>query len=149
MRRKRMTKRTEYKTIPSNTMLYRAALTVETHPTPRFCSDTEKTGVYFSMNHPWLSENMVIEYDTDLLISVYKTTEPITVAIGKYNSSGGSHIEPEIIPLNDYVNTPHGEYYQNHPAIELFLTHENLSKIEYVGCYFRTVKEATEIWCRS
>ena len=91
----------------------------------------------------------LIQPYTDLLISVYKTTEPITVAIGKYNSSGGSHIEPEIIPLNDYVDTPHGEYYQNHPAIELFLTHENLSKIEYIGCYFRTVKEATEIWCRS
>ena len=53
MRRKRMTKRTEYKTIPPNTMLYRAALTVEIHPTPRFCSDTEKTGVYFSMKPLW------------------------------------------------------------------------------------------------
>lgn len=134
-------------TIPANTMLYRAALSVEIQPTPRLCSDTGKTGVYFSMNHPWLAENMVIEYDTDLPIAVYKTTQPMTVTIGKYTSRT-SHVEPEILPLNDYAHTPHGTNYETYPSTELFLTPENLPKISYIGCYFRTVREVSAIWCQ-
>lgn len=149
----------QYQVIEPNMMLYRAALIIEPQPKPRKCKDTYKTGVYFSLNHPYLAENMVIESDMDLPIAVYKTTEPITVAIGKYafkerspdreHPLNESHVEYGIGPVNDTVNEPHGIYYKDYPAAELFLTEENLSKIQYLGCYFRTVKEAYDIWCKN
>ena len=136
----------QHQVIQANIMLYRASLIVEPQPQPRLCDDTGKTGVYFSMNHPFLSENMVIEYDSDLPIAVYKTIAPITVSVGKNASKTESHVDYKINPVNDTANLPYGDYYTHYPAAELFLTQENLSKIQYLGCYFRTVKEAYDIW---
>lgn len=76
--------RLPYETIPANTMLYRAAPTVEEQPTPRECKDTFKVGVYFSMNHPYLAETMIAEKQFDMPIAMYKTTKAFRVVVGKY-----------------------------------------------------------------
>ena len=82
-----------YETIPANTMLYRAAPTVEEQPTPRECKDTFKVGVYFSMNHPYLAETMIAEKQFDMPIAMYKTTRAFRVVVGKYTIPG---LRPEL-----------------------------------------------------
>ena len=161
----------DYETIPANTMLYRAAPIVEEHPTPRLCTDTLKTGVYFSMNHPYLAETMIAEKSADMPIAVYITTAPLRVVVGKYAVPGKpqrdldalelsvcgpafvgvvcenlseltdeSHVDRRVLPLYDTTIQPEA------PFAELFLTEEQLRHVHYIGCYFRTQQEVSQIW---
>ena len=160
-----------YETIPANTMLYRAAPTVEEQPTPRECKDTFKVGVYFSMNHPYLAETMIAEKQFDMPIAMYKTTKPFRVVVGKYAVPGKpqreldalelsvcgpafvgvvcenlseltdeSHVDRRVLPLYDTTIQPEA------PFAELFLTEEQLRHVHYIGCYFRTQQEVSQIW---
>ena len=133
-------------TVQYNTMLYRAAPVVETKPKPRYCNDTLKTGVYFSMNHPFLSETMCLEYKSDLVISVYRTTKPFHVIIGKYTAPNGSHYDQDIEPVEETRTKPNGSYFEVHKCAELFLVEKDLTKIEFIGCYFMTYKDAIQRW---
>ena len=96
-----------YETIPANTMLYRAAPTVEEQPTPRECKDTFKVGVYFSMNHPYLAETMIAEKQFDMPIAMYKTTKAFRVVVGKYTipcrASRDCEIHTDRSPKGDRV----------------------------------------------
>ena len=132
--------------VRANSMLYRAAPVVETKPKPKFCHDTWKNGVYFSLNHPYLAETMCLEYGSDLVISVYKTTRPFHVIIGKYTSSTGSHYDQEIEPVETTNCEPVGKYFESNKCAELFLDQSDLSKIEYIGCYFMTYRNARARW---
>lgn len=132
-------------TIPSGSMLYRGALTVEPNPIPRLCNETGKTGVYFALNHPFLSENMCLEYESDLNIAVYKTTAPITLEVGKYESRS-SYIDFDVEPVNGFRYIEMGDYYQSRRSIEVFLTQNELTKIQYLGCYFMTYSNAFARW---
>jgi hypothetical protein len=69
-----------------NTPLFRATPlhTAERNPTPRFCSDTHKTGVYFSAYDSYLSECMPIEYQQDMEISEYKVLYDTHIPFGKF-----------------------------------------------------------------
>jgi hypothetical protein len=129
-------------TIYKNTILYRAALTCEHEPTCRMCNDTGKIGVYFSFNHPQLSEMMTIEYCKDLIVSIYKLTNDIKVEVGKYsfrhdydcydleyNYLNTSHVAYNIIPLTS-VNKNY--FFKSY---ELFLTKDKLKYVEYIGNY--------------
>ena len=160
-----------YETIPANTMLYRAAPTVEEQPTPRECKDTFKVGVYFSMNHPYLAETMIAEKQFDMPIAMYKTTKAFRVVVGKYAVPGKpqreldalelsvcgpafvgvvcenlseltdeSHVDRRVLPLYDTTIQPEA------PFAELFLTEEQLRHVHYIGCYFRTQQEVSQIW---
>lgn len=71
-------------TIPEDTYLFRAAYSFEQHPHRRICSDTSKLGVYFG-TYPLISIAMALEYHESLYLSVYKTTAPITLFVGKYS----------------------------------------------------------------
>ena len=165
-----------YETIPANTMLYRAALTVEQRPTPRLCLETGKTGVYFSMNHPYLAETMIIERGIDMPIAVYITTAPLRVVVGKYTIPGEvlrelqditrdprnmcenrseleneAHIDHEIEPIiSTYFHPSCPDPDEIHPQgsqpAELFLTARELRHVQYIGCYFRSVNEVQNIW---
>lgn len=133
-------------TVPCNSMLYRATPVVETEPRPKICNDTYKRGVYFALNHPYLAENMCIEYESDLNIAVYKTKQEIRVIIGKYTSDEGSHIDEDIEPITDTNILPRGKYYESHKSTELFLVSSDLQKIQFIGCYFLTYKDAVRRW---
>ena len=150
-------------------MLYRAALTVEQRPTPRLCLETGKTGVYFSMNHPYLAETMIIERGIDMPIAVYITTAPLRVVVGKYTIPGEvlrelrnmcenrseleneAHIDHEIEPIiSTYFHPSCPDPDETHPQgsqpAELFLTARELRHVQYIGCYFRSVNEVQNIW---
>lgn len=113
-------------------MLFRAALTVEEIPKPRYCEDTCKTGVYFALNHPFLSETMTIEYDTDLVVAVYKVVKPIKLYVGKYAREYGPHFDPEVIPVARCGVTMDLDGLSTG---EVFLTENELSRIKFVGYY--------------
>ena len=132
-------------TIPKDSMLYRAALTVEPEPEARYCSETRKTGVYLALNHPFLSEMMCIEYESDLNIAVYRTTQPITVEIGKYRTQG-SHIEPEIRPTTGFRYREMGAHFDTNRSTEVFLVAKDIPKLQYLGCYFMTYSNAFMRW---
>ena len=146
-------------TIHRGTLLFRAADTIEEHPKPRKCNDTGKTGVYFSFNSPYLSETMCLEYKKDLSIAVYKVIRDITdVSIGKYAFTRGytgryanewddvppednwSHYDEGIRSIWTNIRDP-GEL-----CAELFLTGDDLAKIEFIDSYFMPLEEAEWKW---
>ena len=157
-----------YETIPANTMLYRAAPTVEEQPTPRECKDTFKVGVYFSMNHPYLAETMIAEKQFDMPIAMYKTTKAFRVVVGKYTIpcrasreadrvirqmrgdtnvilnedelQNEAHVDHDVLPFLDATVKPEA------PFAELFLTAKELRHVKYLGCYFRTQQEVAQLW---
>ena len=157
-----------YETIPANTMLYRAAPTVEEQPTPRECKDTFKTGVYFSMHHPYLAETMIAEKQFDMPIAMYKTTKAFRVVVGKYTIpcrasreadrvirqmrgdtnvilnedelQNEAHVDHDVLPFLDATVKPEA------PFAELFLTAKELQHVKYLGCYFRTQQEVAQLW---
>ena len=160
--------RLPYETIPANTMLYRAAPTVEEQPTPRECKDTFKVGVYFSMNHPYLAETMIAEKQFDMPIAMYKTTKAFRVVVGKYTIpcrasreadrvirqmrgdtnvilnedelQNEAHVDHDVLPFLDATVKPEA------PFAELFLTANELRHVKYLGCYFRTQQEVAQLW---
>ena len=160
--------RLPYETIPANTMLYRAAPTVEEQPTPRECKDTFKVGVYFSMHHPYLAETMIAEKQFDMPIAMYKTTAPLRVVVGKYTIpcrttreadrvirqmrgdtnvilnedelQNEAHVDHDVLPFLDATVKPEA------PFAELFLTAKELRHVKYLGCYFRTQQEVAQLW---
>ena len=105
--------------VKAGSMLYRAAPRVETKPKPRYCQDTYKTGVYFSMNHPYLAETMCLEYKSDLTVAVYRVTKPFHVIIGKYSNPSGSHYDPEIEPVEEIRHVPVGSYYETNKCVNV------------------------------
>ena len=127
-------------TIYKDTILYRAAKTFEYYPKCRECKDTGKIGVYFSFNHPQLSEMMTVEYNENLIISVYKLTQDIKVFEGKYtyrnhNYCNISHVDFEIIPITSFNKN------YKFDSFELFLTEEDLKYIEIVDKYEFSVED--------
>lgn len=160
--------RLPYETIPANTMLYRAAPTVEEQPTPRECKDTFKVGVYFSMKHPYLAETMIAEKQFDMPIAMYKTTKAFRVVVGKYTIpcratreadsvirqmrgdtnvilnedelQNEAHVDHDVLPFLDATVKPEA------PFAELFLTANELRHVKYLGCYFRTQQEVAQLW---
>lgn len=142
--------------------LYRASKTVEEHPTPRECGDTGKTGTYFALGNPYLSEMMCVEYGESLWVARYKVVEDIeNLSIGKYGFTNGytgryakswnevppednlSHIDFDIYPIINY-----GGKYKDEPNghVEVFLTERDLVKIEFVDCYLMTLDECIKKW---
>jgi hypothetical protein len=149
--------------VNAGAILYRAAQTVEQHPTPRLCSDTGKKGVYFSLNSPYISETMCIEYNMPLTICVYRVIQDI-VDISpekyafRYDENTGemkdiyyyamvdhqpinalpednvSHIDDRIDAISTNIqDAPPG-------CAELFLVEYDLDCIQYVSNYSMTVK---------
>lgn len=141
-------------TIPAGQYLYRAAPTVEEHPTPRFADDTGKTGVHFAYWSPYLSEMMIPEYEKDLWVGVYEIIEDITgLYPGKWDrpdcleecppECNVSHIDFNIGPiywLRDFYKDDHDGH------MEVFLTEKDLSKIKLIDSYFMTQEECEEKW---
>ena len=147
--------------ISPGTVLYRAAKTIEEHPTPRLCGDTLKEGVYFSAFNPYLSETMCIEYNEDLMVAVYVVVEVIdNIDNGKYAfthdytgryadriwdyvppEDNHSHIDFGVKAVSDSVCEYDGY------CAELFLTENDLSKIRYVKAYPMTLEECKKKWC--
>lgn len=144
--------------------LYRASKTVEEHPTPRKCGDTGKTGTYFALGNPYLSEMMCVEYGESLWVARYKVVEDIeNLSYGKYGFTNGytgrysnpwhdvppednlSHIDFNINPI---INVEEGEY-KEVPGVEVFLTEKDLVKIEFVDCYLMTLDECIKKWGES
>jgi hypothetical protein len=125
-----------YLKIPAGSRLYRAAITEEQIVQPRYCPDTGKTGGYFSIFHPFLSETMADEYHRPLILSQYNLNTDIAVILGKYSSNllgpdenqNVSHIEfgPNIIPINRDLEY-HGYY------AELFIKNSDLNKLQFLG----------------
>jgi hypothetical protein len=151
------------------TDLYRAspAGTVEQHPAPRLCNDTGKTGVYFTNNHPFLSECMAIEYDKDMDVAHYIITEPFTVEYGKYNFRRGrdlhhpslspvqpidniSHFDMDVGPREDVAKGDPLHTYPDEPYGELFLSKDSghLDKIRFVSSYRITPFQARSRWVK-
>ena len=151
--------------IPKHTIFYRAAESLEYIPTPRYCDDTVKIGVYFSANSPYLAETMSTEYNKDLIIAAYETTEDIEVFNGKYSCLYDStslqymidNKLPEQFNLRDgesrnisHVDSELGGVYSTveptKPYAEVFLTDNQLSKINLIMCYLFTVQQSVNKW---
>lgn len=127
--------------IEKGAKLYRAAPTIETKLRTRHCSDTGKTGVYFSLFHPYLAETMAMEYGRDMYITVYETTANLKVIHGKYSSTRNvSHADMNVEPFHDTTTLP------NTVAIELFLTSSDLGKITYTSHYHVTLDHVIKTW---
>jgi hypothetical protein len=124
--------------VPAGSRVWRAARTEEKVVTPRYCRDTGKTGGYFSIFHPYLSETMADEYHKDLIVSEYEISEDIFVLVGKYSHS--------FLPENEDLNLSHIEFgpkisainpeltYSYHYA-EVFLRDLDLNKVIFQSSY--------------
>jgi hypothetical protein len=143
--------------ISKGEIIYRGARTVEKNPIPRLCPETGKTGVYFSIGHPFIAEGMSVEYNKPLYIAKYVLTENIFVGRGKYGyrtlepkryilpydisivrpQHNISHIDFELIPEPIEINF-HGK------VAELFLNPYDLELIEYVDSYRVTPEQILE-----
>ena len=126
--------------LPAGLRLYIAALTVEEKPTPRKCSDTDKVGVYFSFNIPYISECICYEYKRDLYVGVYELTNPVAVFKGKYSVEYGPHIDDEIKPEETPKYDPSEEIYTG----EIFLTANEMPFVNYLGYYKMSLDEVIE-----
>lgn len=148
--------------ISAGSYLYRAAKTVEQHPTPYECKDTGKTGIYFAFENPYLSEMMCVEYGKDLWVAKYEVVEDIeNLSYGKYGFTNGysgryskpwkyvppednlSHVDFDIYPvIND------GGEYRDEPDghVEVFLTEKDLMKVKLVDYYRMTLDECRRKW---
>jgi len=76
-------------TIPAGTLLYRASDNVCNYTSKicnqkRRCSNTTKTGIYFS-TYILQAIAISIEYGRDLELGIFTTKAPITVYVGKYS----------------------------------------------------------------
>jgi hypothetical protein len=97
-------KASRYITIPAGTTLYRSADNICTYQKNTICSmkavctDTRKKGVYFS-TYILQSLGMCVEYNRDLELGIFFTTEPITVRVGKYSYK---YINPDRYFNSDY-----------------------------------------------
>jgi hypothetical protein len=150
-------------------ILYRAGQTAERYPTPRLCSDTGKRGVYFSLNSPYLSETMCIEYNRPLKICIYRVIQDIVdISPEKYafrydeNTGEMKDIYYEAMidhhPINALLEDNVSHFDNRIDAIsssiqkappdcaELFLVGHDLNCIQYVGEYDMTVAEAIRKW---
>lgn len=130
--------------IPYGMKLYRASKRLEEKPIPRKCSDTDKVGVYFSANDPYLSETMCSEYNDDLIVAEYMLIHPVIVYVGKYSckSYGWSnipHIDNEVVGMYSTCE-PKNKY------AEVFLTPELLKHVKYLRSYTMTVKDSMQKW---
>lgn len=148
-------------TIPTGTRLFRSADKIcdysKSHIHKNKCTDTGKTGVYFS-TYILQSLGMALEYDRNLEMGVFETTAPIKVFRGKYIfrhihperhfNPDGSFVEPRVNPIKD-ENISHIDQTMpifTFPVIydrllksnegEVFLTDDNdLKKVKLVETY--------------
>jgi hypothetical protein len=122
--------------IRKGVIIYRAAATLEVFPTPRFCDETEKTGVYFSVVTPYLSESMPIEKRHGLVLASYVLTDDIYVHNDKYYLAkeglarlfSPSHLDCGIFAQHEF---------EERIAVrgaELFLNARDLRHIRFLGC---------------
>ena len=127
--------------IPVGVILYRSNRILEKYPTAHYCSDTGKTGTYFSANDPYLSETMCSEYKADMIIGVYKVIEPINAIIGKHtvHDEDVSHVDAEVSAL--YATKEPIK-----PYAELFITQKQIHKIEFIDSYNFTLQESINKW---
>ena len=151
--------------IPKGAVLYRAATTLETKPQTRYCKDTGKTGVYFSLNSPYLAETMPTEYNEDLIVAEYTLTDNIVAYNDKYSCLYDEESIKQIVSNNNQEifklrngntrNIPHyatnitGLYNTIEPNIfyaEVFLTENELKNIEFMLYYNFTVKQSVNKW---
>jgi hypothetical protein len=148
--------------VPAGSLLYRAAITGEARPTPRYCNDTGKTGVYFGAFSPYLSETMTTEYNRTLIVCQYVVIQDIKImAFDKYAHlvdpetgqrtfmSNGDHISPEqnvsdiqggLSAVDENIRENPGD------CDELFLVEKDLDSIQFVICYMMTPKKARAKW---
>ena len=131
--------------LPDGILLYRAAETLEEHPTPRFCNDTYKFGVYFSCGSPYLSETMCTEYNQNLIIGVYQTTQPILLVHGKLahqdqdSQFNISHVDESIGPM-------FATRIDDALFAEIFLTEDDVKNVKLLGSYECTVQQSIARW---
>lgn len=149
-------------TIRPGLILYRASLPEDDPLSTRTCPDTGKTGVYFYAYHSYMAECMCIEQLTNMIISVYRVSEPIIVSIGKYGFTRGySHPYPttgweSVRPEDDishYDTNIHStdvnvvdctDDYHYHT--EVFLSPYELKKLTLLTSYHVTVGECIRRW---
>lgn len=162
-----------YVNLPTGSILYRGAITIEQNPTPRRCSDTDKTGTYFSAFNPILAETMRLEYemnhpnyDGEYYVSIYITTEDIKLSKGKYSFTrdyskyfpghwaGIVKPEDELSHYDDTIH-PHSLIEVNESKVkkakrmgyaEVFLNKNDLSKIKYIESYPLNLNDARMKW---
>ena len=126
------------------------------------CTNTGKIGVYFS-TYPLQSISMVLEYQKNMELGIYRTREPILVYEGKYSfreihpryytpnhklalgmypseNEMISHINSEMLPIFDIPNIPELPNIYNSPLTqgegEVFLTQDSdLKNIDLIETY--------------
>jgi hypothetical protein len=150
-------------TIPEGSILYRASDNICSYSSKicnqkRKCSNTTKTGVYFS-TYILQAIAMSIEYNRDLELGIFTTKAPITVYVGKYSfrnihperwnpfwpaehlileNENISHFNSEMEPIIEYNNIPidYARFNLNAGMGELFLSKkEELDNIELIETY--------------
>lgn len=153
----------EQVTIPAGTLLYRASDNVCNYTSKicnqkRRCSNTTKTGIYFS-TYILQAIAISIEYGRDLELGIFTTKAPITVYVGKYSfrnihperwnsawpadhrlqeNENVSHFNSKMEPIIEYNNISivYPRFDITAGMGELFLTKkEELDNIELVETY--------------
>lgn len=107
-------------------------------PKPIYDDETDKSGVYFSVINPTLSEFMTLEYNKDMFLYTYQLTDNITVNCGKYSNPeiSENHIDIEIEPIS--INYKIEEL---PPSYELFISEKDLNKIKFISKKFISVND--------
>lgn len=136
--------------LPKGTFLFRT--TFKSYLEPVKDEDTGKIGLYFS-NYPILALSMCLEYDSNMIYNIYKSTKNIELYEGKYSfrninkkrffTEDGNfianvdtledeminHFDNEAYPLID------NEFEFDPNLGEIFLNSESLNNIELVRSY--------------
>lgn len=146
----------ELYTIPTGTILYRAAPNICNYSHPKIfeqlrkCNNTGKCGIYFS-TYIFQALAMTIEYKKDMELGIFQTTSPITVAFGKYanflskiwygNNYLKSHIN-QMYPILNKENNSKYNFNLNYDEGEVFISDPDLLKsIKLIDTYYIHHKE--------
>ena len=85
--------------IPAGTKLFRGSKTPEIVPVGRFCGDTHKIGVYFSVKTDVIAKMMLVEHNKDErkydvgYVTEYVLTKDLIMCDGKYGYKNKLQIE--------------------------------------------------------
>ena len=116
--------------LPINTRLFRATKEINQILEPHFCTDTGKTGCYFSYNDPFLADSMVLEYNQPLYRAEFIIKQKIVCFKDKYsclqlpeNMRNINHIDFTIGALTLFDD--YNKFY-----CEVFLIERELKKLE-------------------
>jgi len=110
---------------------------------------TEKSGVYFAVINPTLSDFMTLEYNKDMFLYTYVLTDNIIVDCGKWkytnnlenDKTNTNNVLLNHLEINLSVLSLNYDDNRLPTSYEVFITEPDLNKIKYIDKKFITVDD--------